>query len=251
MSKTLETFLTLFEPFSDQLKATKKQGGQKITFVEWYNYVLRAHRQFPEGYSKSVEVTQANGYDKEGEPVATLIVRCRITCLATGAYQEALGSADAGKTSWGGAVAEAESMAFRRAMANWGLGLEMYLDDNQFDLWTQGTADDCDDEDDGGDAEEGEEEDDDEGDDEDHGDDAEGSTEDEPSDRQWEVITVIGKLLSQYGDEHEDEALLDFLRAQKVKLNDPTKAKAGLVVKKFRAKLEELGLEDPTNSDDE
>jgi len=273
--KTLKTFKRLFEPFSDDLKKEKDGFG---TFVEWHQYVLRGHREFPEGYSKSISnITNAHGqtWDKKKKAmvdVSTLIVTVRITCNQTGAYQEALGSADAGKTSWGGAVAEAESQAMRRAFANWGLGLEMYLDDNQFDFWTAGSSDD-----DEMEAEEEHEGVDDEGDededdvtlpweDDEEGDGSEDSDlhtgddlpfeDDIPEDkrsteRQNEVLKQIGLGLVHYAEEHSDEDLEEFLEAMRIKLNPGhTKARVGSVIKLFRKKLEELGLDDPTKRDD-
>ena len=237
----MDLFKKLFVPFPDVLKATKKQGGSSITFVEWYHYVLRAHRQFPEGYSKSITVDQVNGFDKKGDPVATLVTKCRITDNATGAYQEALGSADAGKTSWGGAVAEAESMAFRRAMANWGMGLEMYLDNDEYDIWTQSTTDDEEAEDEPtGDA----------GPEESPVEEAEESTDDGATPRQLEVLKVIGETLTAYAHGNHDTDLTSFIADQRKTLKPLTKPKAGIVVKKFRAKLLELGLDDPTKSSD-
>ena len=54
----------------------------------------------------------------------------RVTDKATGLYHEATGSAYAEKEkkAFGGANAEAESQALRRAFAKFGLGLEMYMD---------------------------------------------------------------------------------------------------------------------------
>ncbi|HSG28962.1 MAG TPA: Rad52/Rad22 family DNA repair protein, partial [Candidatus Krumholzibacterium sp.] len=130
-----ELFETLFEPFSPSVKQTKTQGGQSITFVSWIHYVVRAWAQFPEGYSKDVRVSEVGGQ---------LIVTVRITDRKSGCYQEALGAAPADKKSWGGAMAEAESQAFRRAMANWGMGLEMYMDDDEWSRVAQSLKDDAD-----------------------------------------------------------------------------------------------------------
>jgi len=253
MSKTLKIFNDLFQPFPEELQATKKQGGQEITFVEWHQYVLRAHRQFPDGYSKDVKVTSVQGRDKKGEPVSTLIVTVRITDVYTGAYQEALGAADAGKTSWGGAVAEAESQALRRAFANWGLGLDMYLDDDQFDIWTQGGSDDEDEEDDAGDEEEddaGDDEEDGDGDEEEDEEDDDGET--EASDRQLEVLSVVGTLLDEHATEDGDFGLELFLEDQRAILERGlTQKRCGAIINKFRRKLNELDLEDPTKRDED
>lgn len=248
MSQTLKTFEALFVPFADAVKKDKKQGGQTITFVDWPQYVMRAHREFPEGYSKAVtNVTSVTGMDKNGEEVSTMVLTVRITCNQTGAYQDACGAADAGKTSWGGAMAEAESQAFRRAMAQWGLGLEMYLDDDDYDFWTQGRDED--------------EEEDEEEEEEDPFTDPDESLpylDEDPdeedadkvlTERQEEVLRVIGQELAEHAEEHEDKGLEKFLNAMRKKLGGDdliTRAKAGTVIRKMRAKLKELDIEDPT-----
>lgn len=234
-----ELFNVLFKPFSDKVKQTKKQAGQEITFVSWIHYVVRAWHQFPQGYSKDVRVNEVGGQ---------LVVTVRITDRASGCYQEALGAAPADKTSWGGAMAEAESQAFRRAMANFGLGLEMYMDEDEFNrtqraLAAKGSGDDS----------------------------AAPAPEDpeapetpsaspEPdvpatkpapkaaSDRQMEVLKVLGQGLSALGE--DDEEIKLFVNKQRGKLTQPiTHGKAGAVIAAFRAKYAELGYDDPTKSD--
>jgi hypothetical protein len=123
-----ELFDRLFVPFPDEVKITKKMGKKgNITFVEWFEYVARAHTEFPQGYSKSVTMCKQVGDE--------MVVCVRISDNATGHFQDALGSApaDKDKDNYGGAIAEAEAQALKRAFANWGLGLEMYMEDDQFD----------------------------------------------------------------------------------------------------------------------
>jgi hypothetical protein len=222
-------FEDLFKPFPDAVKETKTVQGTKATYVSWIHYVARAHNTFPEGYSKSLVVNNVRGfqYDKKTGAeveVNTLVVTCRITDNRSGAYQEALGSADAGKTSWGGAVTEAESQAMRRAFANWGLGLEMYMDDAEFER-TVGARN----------AAEGNP-------DVDAKPPASNPELDGPpaSARQHEVLKAIGKVLGEAGEEEFLKAQRDFLS------HGMTVARAGMAVKRFREKLAELGYEDPT-----
>lgn len=135
--QTLALFRRLFEPFKDELKKTKKQGGRSITFVEWVQYIIRAHQEFSQGFHtevRSITEIARGATDDDGNPLASIILVVRVTCIATGMYHEATGMAPAtkDKATWGGAAAEAESQALRRAFAHFGLGLEMYLDDDEF-----------------------------------------------------------------------------------------------------------------------
>lgn len=220
----IDLFNKLFEPFPAEVRQTKSQGGQKITFVSWIHYVVRAWNTFPQGYSKKLTVSNVHGVHvdkKTGEhtDIDTLIVTCRITCNETGAYQEALGSADCGKTSWGGAIAEAESQAMRRAFANWGLGLEMYMDDDEFQRVTA--------------AVENPKE--------------KIAPEDVATPRQMEVLKQLGTFLDVIGDNDDDVAALVAEKRNFLK-SGVTKAKAGIVIKSFRETLAGLGYEDPTKS---
>lgn len=216
-----ELFESLFEPFPNEVKQTKTQGGQSITFVSWIHYVIRAWNTFPEGYSKDVRVTEVGGQ---------LIVTVRITDRKSGCYQEALGAAPAEKKSWGGAMAEAESQAFRRAMANWGLGLEMYLDDDEWERVARTINSSA------PVVQEAEEE-------------AEVAAKDRPAtDRQIEVMKVLGGQLDALAE--EDEELKLFLNKQRAVLKKGmTAGRAGVVVAAFREKFAELGYDDPTKAD--
>lgn len=122
-SEFLKLFEKLFKPFDDSVKSTQTMGKKgAITFVEWYHYIARAAKEFPEGFSTEIR--------KAFEVGGQLVLIIRVTDLATGAFQEATGSApvDKQKANYGGASAEAESQALRRAFAKFGLGLEMYMD---------------------------------------------------------------------------------------------------------------------------
>jgi hypothetical protein len=245
----VELFNTLFKPFANAVKQQTDAPGSP-TFVSWIHYVVRGWNQFPQGYSKEItHIQQITGVDKEGNRVDTLIVGVRITDEESLVSQTALGSADCGKTSWGGAVAEAESQAFRRAMANFGMGLEMYMDEDEFNR-TQRALEAA------------------TGDGEPEADsitaakinalavdtapiDAGAVTapkDQAATDRQMEVLGVLGKQLAALGE--DDEAIKLFVTNQKAKLSQPiTKAKAGVVIAAFREKYADLGYADPTKSD--
>ena len=124
ISTPLELFNLLYVPFPDAVKTTKHMGDKKgtLTFVEWYHYVARAWKQFPKGFSKEITKLLVAG--------EALILVVRITDEATGLYQESTGSASVnkGSSNFGGAAAEAEHQATKRAFAHFGMGLEMYMD---------------------------------------------------------------------------------------------------------------------------
>jgi hypothetical protein len=267
-------FNTLFKPFGRAVKQTSDAPGSP-TFVSWIHYVVRGWNQFPEGYSKTITQVQQitgrawNKKAKEWEPTSTLIVGVRIMDKASGCVQEALGSADSGKQAWGGAIAEAESQAFRRAMANFGMGLEMYMDEDEFNRTQRaleaatgdgepeaeqsseapassgGEAETSDEsvsptpEPVAQDAQQPESE-----------QQPEEPVEQPASERQREVLKVIGAQLDALAKTNHDEALALFVNKQRgVLAGGMTVKRAGVVISKFREKLVELNMADPTKSD--
>jgi recombination DNA repair RAD52 pathway protein len=126
----LDLYKVLFEPFPDAVKSQQSMGGKgKITFVEWYHYISRAWREFPEGFSTEIRNVYAVG--NSNPETAQLIMVVRVTDAATGLHQEGSGSAPLTKPkkNYGGCNAEAEAQALKRAFAKFGLGLEMYMDE--------------------------------------------------------------------------------------------------------------------------
>ncbi len=142
-----DLFDRLYRPFDEKLKQTKRQGGATITFVPWPNYIGRAWQDFTEGFSTEVRSVHTVGAlykatnEETGEPEEIddrqVVVVVRITDRYSGIYHEATGAAPASKdkATWGGAMPEAESQALRRAFAKFGLGLEMYLNDDEFEAF--------------------------------------------------------------------------------------------------------------------
>ena len=131
----LDLYRVLFEPFDDAVKSTQNMGQKgRITFVEWYHYIARAWKEFPEGFSTEVRSIFSVGGVRQGVDDIIddrqLIMVVRVTCGKTGLYQEGTGSAaiSKAKKNFGGCNAEAEAQALKRAFAKWGLGLEMYMD---------------------------------------------------------------------------------------------------------------------------
>jgi len=238
-----ELFNTLFTPFTKAVKQTKTLQGNKVTFVSWIHYVVRAWNQFPLGYSKKVRVAEVGGQ---------LVVTVRITDEQSGCYQEALGAADATKTSWGGAMAEAESQAFRRAMANFGMGLEMYMDEDERALVDRIAAGPRREHAETGDIPDATEQDLEPVDPTPatHGDSQDTPGEpasDAATERQREVLKVIGAALDNLAKANHDEALSLFVNKQRgVLAGGMTKKRAGVVISKFREKLTEMNMVDPT-----
>jgi hypothetical protein len=123
----LDLYRVLFVPFPDDVKSTQSMGKKgRITFVEWYHYVARAWKEFPEGFTKEITKLAVSG--------DYLLCVVRITDKKTGLYMESTGSAPVSKGSenFGGAAAESEHQATKRAFAHFGLGLEMYMDTEDF-----------------------------------------------------------------------------------------------------------------------
>lgn len=144
-SAALAGFKQRFEPFPDELKKEKDGFG---TFVEWTQYIVRGYRDFPQGFStRVVSITQIGGvwlgdvynkktkqYEEQKIDDRQVVVVMEVTDRATGITHQATGAAPVSKRKevWGGAMAEAESQALRRAFAKHGMGLEMYFDDDEF-----------------------------------------------------------------------------------------------------------------------
>lgn len=144
-----ELFAKRFKPFSDKVKKTKSVGGRSdITFVEWSQYLIRGWlHDFPLGFSTEItKVIEVGGVHellvgrKDAKKMTLvddrqLLLVIRVCDLSTGTFQEGTGVAPIAKdkSNYGGAAAEAESQGLRRAFAKFGVGLEMYLDDDEFE----------------------------------------------------------------------------------------------------------------------
>lgn len=125
----LEVFEEMFKPFDKSLVKEKKQGGAKISFVEWYNYVARAHQLLAE-FGFSVEIRGM--YEFGGH----LFIVIRFIDHERGAHFDNIGCAPVSKDKlkgYGGAGPEAFSQGLRRAMALAGMGLDMYLNDADYE----------------------------------------------------------------------------------------------------------------------
>ena len=124
----------LERPIPRRLLETKTLQGHEITFCPWYRvqkifdhytgglweYEIRERtiEQFEETDSET-GVTVKKGY-------LMLTVRIYITAAEGRLYREGTGIERLDVSSYGDPQSNAESQAFRRACARWGLGLHLY-----------------------------------------------------------------------------------------------------------------------------
>ena len=98
---------------------SKKMGGNNITFIPWYK-VARMMDFFAPGWEYEImERTITASH-------IMLTVRVYINCAEGRFYREATGIESLNVKGFGDPSSNAESMAFRRACAKWGLGLKLY-----------------------------------------------------------------------------------------------------------------------------
>ena len=115
--KQIQTALS--RPLPQSLLATKKMGGRDITYIPWYQ-VNRILDKYCPGWTWEIikmELSDKTLFLVGSLSIPTsdgLIVRC------------ATGNEDLNCSSYGDASSNAESMAFRRAAARFGLGLYLY-----------------------------------------------------------------------------------------------------------------------------
>ena len=107
-------------PIPAKYRRTKKMGGNPITFAPWYVYT-RILNYYAPGWSKRVVVTPIGG-----QLVVTVAIS--IPCAEGVVTREATGIEDDSVKGFGDTASNAESMAFRRACAQFGLGLHFYED---------------------------------------------------------------------------------------------------------------------------
>jgi len=99
--------------------AQKRLGGNNITYIPWHK-VARLMDFYAPGWEYEVTdrtITQTH---------IILTVRVFINCAEGRFYREATGLEKLDTKGFGDPSSNAESMAFRRACAKWGLGLSLY-----------------------------------------------------------------------------------------------------------------------------
>ena len=110
----------LSKPLPDRFLSHRKQGGKTLTYVSWHH--INKLMDYFTGGGWEGSVTNVHSTDKE------VYVTYRVTIhAAEGVFsREATGSEALNNNSWGEAIAKAESQAFRRACARFGLALYLY-----------------------------------------------------------------------------------------------------------------------------
>ena len=109
----------LSKPLPSSVLETKKLGGKAIQYVPWHRVVSMLNRYAP-GWQweiKSIHTTNDDLF---------LIGRLSIPTAEGMIYREATGTNSLKDTAYGDASSNAESMAFRRAAAKFGLALYLY-----------------------------------------------------------------------------------------------------------------------------
>jgi hypothetical protein len=110
----------LHKPVPDSKIDTKRKGGAELKFIPWYQ-VNRLLHYYTNGYWH-YEVTAK---EVIGDRLC-LTVQIVIESQAGKHVREATGSETLDTDSYGDFQSNAESMAFRRAAARFGLGLHLY-----------------------------------------------------------------------------------------------------------------------------
>ncbi len=109
----------LSRPLPRNLLSTRKQGGKEITYIPWYE-ANRILTKYAPGWSWSIDRVITT--DKQLFLYGTLTIPTADGIVA----RSATGTEELNCGSYGDPSSNAESMAFRRAAARFGLGLYLY-----------------------------------------------------------------------------------------------------------------------------
>ena len=109
----------LSRPLPPKLLKSKKIGGKEITYLSWYDAAKILSKYCP---NWTWEITK---FESSTDRVF-LIGRLTIPTSEGNVYREASGTERLDCSNYGDPSSNAESMAFRRACAKFGLGLSLY-----------------------------------------------------------------------------------------------------------------------------
>lgn len=109
----------LSRPIPDSLLKTKQIKGNKITYIAWYS-ANRILNKYCPGWTW--EITK---FEISSDRVF-LVGRLTIPTSEGNVYREATGTESLDCSNYGDPSSNAESMAFRRCCAKFGLGLYLY-----------------------------------------------------------------------------------------------------------------------------
>ena len=110
----------LSKPLPDRFLSHRKQGGKTLTYVSW-NHANKLMDYFTGG---GWEGTVANIHSTQTE--VYVVYKVTIHAAEGSFCREATGSEALNNNAFGEAIAKAESQAFRRACARFGLALYLY-----------------------------------------------------------------------------------------------------------------------------
>ena len=117
-----EILTDLAKPVPKRFLAQRKQGGQNLTYIPWH-HVNRLLDYFAPGWEGEVTKIVCTS-DR------VFVTYCLTLHAAEGVFsREATGTELLNCSSYGDPTSNAESMAFRRAAARFGLGLGLYQKD--------------------------------------------------------------------------------------------------------------------------
>ena len=109
----------LSKPVAKRHLRTRKQGGKEIKFISWHD-AIKYLDHYAAGWNYEIRDIQ----NIAGKLILT--VRLSIPCAEGIVYREATGQEDDDLDTFGNSSSNAESMALRRAMSKFGLGLYLY-----------------------------------------------------------------------------------------------------------------------------
>ncbi|HMS39058.1 MAG TPA: Rad52/Rad22 family DNA repair protein [Pyrinomonadaceae bacterium] len=109
----------LSKPVAKRHLRTRKQGGQQIEYISWYDAIKYLDHYAP-GWCYEIRRVDSIG----GKLILT--IRLSVPCQEGIVFREATGQEDEMHDKFGDSSSNAESMALRRAAAKFGLGLSLY-----------------------------------------------------------------------------------------------------------------------------
>jgi hypothetical protein len=109
----------LSKPIAHRHLKTRRQGGTKLTYLEWHTAVKYLDL-FAPGWGYAVKSVSLVGN------LVTVIAAISIPWAEGVITREATGCEDADAKGYGDGVSNAEAMALKRAASKFGLGLYLY-----------------------------------------------------------------------------------------------------------------------------
>ena len=115
-----EIISDLSKPLPNRFLSHRKQGGKNLTYISWHD-ANKLMDYFTGGGWEGC-VTNIHSTDSEVYVVYKVTIHTQEGQIS----REATGSEKLDNNAWGEAIAKAESQAFRRSCARFGLGLYLY-----------------------------------------------------------------------------------------------------------------------------